>query len=133
VSDIGPLLDRYSEMILEQDALDAELKDLKAEIKDLKRRIVDQMTLDETDGVDRKGRRYSLVSKTKYSKAAGNDEAFYAALRHVGLGDLIHETVNANTFNAAMNQVVEETDMVPAELTDLINVYSYTDLSVRKK
>lgn len=54
-------------------------------------------------------------------------------LRENGLGDLIHETVNANTLSSAMKNLAEENDdQLPDEFIPVINIYEKMDISKRK-
>ena len=60
------------------------------------------------------------------------DELF-AALRSEGFGDLIYETVNANSLSAFVKeQISENGDALPEWLTGLVNVFEKTTVGVRK-
>lgn len=75
----------------------------------------------------------TLAPKTKYSKAAGQDEALMDALRNYGLGSLIRETVNAQSLQGAMSALAEENDdELPEEFEGLVNVYTFNDVTRRK-
>jgi hypothetical protein len=60
------------------------------------------------------------------------DELF-AALRDEGFGDLIYETVNANSLSAFVKeQITENSDALPDWLDGLVNVFEKTTVGVRK-
>lgn len=130
---IAALADAYSEALAQQKELEAQLKEQKDEANSLKEALIDAMLLEETTSIGRNGKKYSLVPKKKYSKKAGAEEDLFRMLREQGLGDIITETVNANTLNAAMNAMAEEVGGdLPEEWSDCVNLYEYTDISVRK-
>lgn len=91
------------------------------------------MVSEETVQIVRDGYSYTLTPKTKYSKAAGQDEALMDALRNYGLGSLIRETVNAQSLQGAMSALAEENDdELPEEFEGLVNVYTFNDVTRRK-
>ena len=64
---------------------------------------------------------------------AGRKDELFAALRGEGYGDLVYETVNANSLSAFVKeQIAENGDVLPAWLTGLVNVFEKTGVSVRK-
>lgn len=88
----------------------------------------------ETPKVSREGYGYSVTQKVKYTKAAGVDAELMEALRENGLGDIIRETVNAQTLQGAMSNLAEENDgELPEEFRTLIRVYEFYDVSRRKE
>ena len=132
---VAELADLYQEALDRQKAMEAELKDQKHIAERYKEALIDAMMDEETDSIGRNGRRYTAVAKTKYSKAAGPDaqEELFGLLRENGLGDLITETVNANTLQATMRGLAEENGgELPDEWQDCIRTYDYVDISVRK-
>lgn len=132
-SGIAALADAYSEALAYQKELEAQLKDAKEQVNSIKEELIDSMLMEETTSIGRNGRKYSLVPKKKYSKKAGAEPELFLLLREQGLGDIITETVNANTLNAAMNALADETGGdLPEEWSECINLYEYTDISVRK-
>ena len=57
----------------------------------------------------------------------------YQALKRKGYGDLVYETVNANSLSAFVNeQISENNEELPRWLNGLVNVYEQTKVSVRK-
>lgn len=72
-----------------------------------------------------------LAEETKANNRA--IEAARDALRANGLGDLIKETVNAQSLQGAMSNLAEENDdELPEEFEGCVNVYSFNDITRRK-
>ena len=58
---------------------------------------------------------------------------FFPLLRGEGYGDMVYETVNANSLSAFVNeQTAENGDTLPAWLDGLVNVFEKTTVSLRK-
>ena len=126
IDELKALLDR-------KDVLAEAVKENNKAIEIAKKELADLMLSEETTQVVRNGFSYSLQEKVKYSKKAGDDARFLATLREQGLGDLIKETVQAQTLNSAIKNVVEENEgELPEELAGIINVYDYFDIVKRK-
>ena len=87
----------------------------------------------ETQNFTRAGTMFSLTTKTCASAVAGHKDELYSALKENGFGDLVYETVNANSLSAFVKeQIAENQDNVPDWLNGLVNVYEQTSVSVRK-
>lgn len=60
-------------------------------------------------------------------------DQLYTALKENGFGDLVYETINANSLSSFVKeQIVENGDMLPAWLMGLINVYEKSTVGIRK-
>ena len=87
----------------------------------------------ETQNVTRAGMMFCLTTKTRASATAGRKEELFTALRGEGYGDLVYETVNANSLSAFVKeQMAENGDVLPAWLDGLVNVFEKTGVSLRK-
>lgn len=76
---------------------------------------------------------FSLTTKTRASAVAGHKDELYSALKENGFGDLVYETVNANSLSVFVKeQISENQGTVPEWLSGLVNVYEQTSVSVRK-
>ena len=107
------------------------VKDITAELNAVEQELVAMMT--ETQNFTRAGTMFSLKNTTRASAKAGLKEELFSALRSEGYGDLIYETVNANSFSAFVNeQITENGEELPDWLNGLVNVYEQTKVSVRK-
>lgn len=131
-------IDEYKELLDRKDALEEQTKANNAAIEELKKQITQEMIDNESPVISRNGFRYSLQQKTKYSKKAeetlleeGVD--FFEVLRDEGLGDIIKETVNANTLTSSMKAYVEENGELSEDLAKCINVYETFDIQKRKE
>ena len=126
-------VDELKALLDEKDALKAKTTENNKAIEACKKDLADMMLAEETTKVTRSGFSYSLQEKTRYSKKAGHDEELFELLRENGLGDIIKETVNAQTLQGAMsNLAAENGDELPEEFAEVINVYEYLDIQKRK-
>lgn len=113
---------------------DGLIKKLNAEIDRIKDLAVEDMTLKEVRRMTIGDYNFSLQAKTRWSKKGGMDEEFFTALKNHGLGDLIKETVNANSLSAALNELTDqsEDDSVPSDIEEVVNRYDFIDIQRRK-
>ena len=113
--------------------LEDEIKQLQMEIEDTGNRLVHCMTETETPNFTHAGSMFVLTTKTHASAPAGQKDVLYKALRNEGFGDLIYETVNANSLSAFVKeQITENDDKLPKWLDGLVNVFEKTTVGVRK-
>lgn len=120
---------------LREEKKDAEqrVKDINAEIDKTEYALVKLMAETETQNFTRAGTMFSLTTKTRASAVAGRKDELFSALKENGFGDLVYETVNANSLSAFVKeQISENQDTVPEWLNGLVNVYEQTSVSVRK-
>ena len=126
-------VDELKALLDEKDELKAKTTENNKAVEACKKDLSDMMLAEETTKVTRSGFSYSLQEKTRYSKKAGHDEELFELLRENGLGDIIKETVNAQTLQGAMsNLAAENDDELPEEFAEVINVYEYLDIQKRK-
>ena len=132
-NDLFALADELRELKKTKKCLEEELKAVGLEIDrvdaDLAKRMVDT----ETQNFTRNGTTFCLTSTTRASAAAGRKDELFAALREAGFGDLVYETVNANSLSAFVKeQTAENEDVLPGWLDGLVNVFEKTTVGVRK-
>lgn len=109
------------------------VKDINAALDDVEYRLATMMADTETQNFTRAGTMFSLTHKTRASAAADRKDELYAVLKSEGYGDLVYETVNANSLTAFVNeQITENDEALPEWLEGLVNVYEQTKVSVRK-
>jgi hypothetical protein len=114
-------------------AAEEELKSINAEIDDVEYRLSELMISSETQNFTRAGTMFCLSTTTRASAAAGMKEELFDALRSKGFGELIYETVNANSLSAFVKeQIAENGDELPDWLKGLVNVFEKTTVTVRK-
>ena len=108
-------------------------KDIDAELDKVERELADLMAGTETQNFTKSGTMYSLTVKNRASAVAERKDKLYDALKKNGYGDLVYETVNANSLSAFVNeQVAQNEDNLPAWLDGLVNIYEQVNVSVRK-
>ena len=66
---------------------------------------------------------FCLTTKTRANAAPGHNDELFDALRAEGYGDMITETVNANSLSSFVKeQIAENGDELPSWLHGLVNV-----------
>lgn len=132
------MLAQYEVLLDKKDHLAQDTKDNNAAIEKLKAEIAETMIDEDIPSQGYGDYVYSLQDKIKYSKR-GEAELqekgldFFEVLREQGFGDIIKETVNANTLQSTMKAVADENDgELPPELDEIVSSYEMTDISRRK-
>ena len=127
------LADRLRALRDEKAEAEQRLKDLNAAIDEAECRLSERMAESETQNFTRQGMMFCLTTKTRASATAGRKAELFAALRDEGYGDLVYETVNANSLSAFVKeQMAENGDALPGWLDGLVNVFEKTGVSLRK-
>ena len=85
--------------------LEDETKRMTAEIEKLDKQLSDEMAKEECPNFSHNGSTFYLTSKLYASPKAGGKEAMFAALRAKGFGDMIKESVNANSLSSALTPI----------------------------
>lgn len=126
------LADRLRELRAAKDEAEQKLKDINAEIDEVDYQLSELMMESETQNFTRAGVMFVLTTKTRASATSGRKEELFSALRDSGFGDLIYETVNANSLSAFVKeQITENGDALPDWLDGLVNVFEKTTVGVR--
>ena len=127
------LAEQLKQLREEKKNAEQRVKDINAEIDKTEYALVQLMAETETQNFTRAGTMFSLTTKTRASAMAGRKDELFSALKENGFGDLVYETVNANSLSAFVKeQISENQDIVPNWLNGLVNVYEQTSVSVRK-
>lgn len=127
------LADRLRELRAAKEDTEQELKCINAEIDEVDYQLSELMMDSETQNFTRSGTMFVLTTKTRASATAGRKEELFSALRAEGYGDLVYETVNANSLSAFVKeQIAENSDELPGWLDGLVNVFDKTTVGVRK-
>lgn len=109
------------------------VKDINAALNDVEYRLATMMADTEMQNFIRAGTMFSLTHKTRASAAVDRKDELYAALKSEGYGDLVYETVNANSLSVFVNeQIAENDEALPEWLEGLVNVYEQIKVSIRK-
>lgn len=114
--------------------LEEQLKAANAEIAETEARLSELMVDEEVPNFSRNGKLFYITSRTYASPAAGRKAELFAWLRENGFGDLVQETVAANSLSAWVREYMEENnlDELPEILSGLVRVYEKTSVGVRK-
>jgi hypothetical protein len=113
--------------------LEQEIKDVNARLEEVDYSLATAMAESETQNFTRSGVLFCLTNTTRASAAADQKEELFTALREEGYGDLVYETVNANSLSAFVKeQIAENDDSLPEWLNGLVNVFEKTTVGVRK-
>ena len=127
------LAEQLKQLREKKKAAEQQLKDIHAEIAQTEYQLSMQMAETETQNFTRAGTMFALTTKTRASAMAGRKDELYAALKENGYGDLVYETVNANSLSAFVKeQIAENQDTIPDWLNGLVHVYEQTSVSVRQ-
>lgn len=132
------MLAQYEVLLDKKDQLAQDTKDNNAAIDKLKAEIAETMIDEDIPSQGYGDYVYSLQDKIKYSKRGETELQekgldFFEVLREQGFGDIIKETVNANTLQSTMKAVADENDgELPPELDEIVSSYEMTDISRRK-
>lgn len=127
------LADQLRALRDEKSEAEQRLKELNAAIDEAEYRLSEMMAESETQNFTRQGMMFCLTTKTRASATAGRKEELFEALRGEGYGDLVYETVNANSLSAFVKeQMAENGDALPDWLSGLVNVFEKNGVSLRK-
>ena len=127
------LADQLRELKETKKYAEQELKEITEEIDRVDAALAECMINTETQNFTRNGTMFCLTNTTRASAAAGRKDELFAALRAAGFGDLVYETVNANSLSAFVKeQTAENEDVLPGWLDGLVNVFEKTTVGVRK-
>lgn len=127
------IADRLKAAKDEKKDLDAKSKELGTEIEALDKQLSDAMMETELDKFSRNGSTFYLSSRLFASPQAGRKEAMISALKEEGFGDIVQETVNANTLSSFVKeQMSQNNDEVPEWLSAVISTYEKISVGIRK-
>jgi len=127
------LIDNLQELRNQKQELEAATKTVTAELEEVEKQVIDNFVTAEVDSVKRNGKTYSLRNETFASAIAEEKDKLFNALRSNEAGELIQETVNANSLRAFVKELRENNNgEIPEWIVPYINVFEKTKISVRK-
>lgn len=129
------LADKLKDAKARKKELEEETKANNALIDELEKQLAEEMADKEVDRFSRSGSLFFLSSRLFASPKAGEKDAMISALRANGYGDLVTESVNANTLAAfAKERIAEdESGELQAWLGEVITTYEKISVGIRKK
>lgn len=127
------LADRLKNLKDQKKQKEVELKNISDMIFEVDAALAEFMTLNETQNFTRSGTMFCLTTSIKASAVAGRKDEFFTMLKDAGYGDLVQETVHANSLSSFVKeQILENENSLPAWLDGLVNVFLKTTVGVRK-
>lgn len=126
------LADRLRELKEEKKQAEQQVKDINAEIDKTDYALSELMAESETQSFTRSGTMFFLTTTTRASALSEKKTELYEAIKEKGFGDLVYETVNANSLSAFVKeQTSENEDLLPDWLDGLVKVFEKTSVGVR--
>lgn len=130
---IFSLADQLKELKDRKKDLEAEVKTITVEIDRLDLELSDAMAEAECERFSRNGNTFYLNTRLYASPVAGRKDDMIFALKDNGYGDIVTETVNANTLASFVKeQKTLNADEVPAWLADVVNIHEKVSVGIRK-
>ncbi len=125
--------ERLKELRERKKDLEEQLENVKADIRKADTALSDMMAETETQNFTHAGTMFCLTTKVRASAKDGLRSELFSALRANGAGNMITETVNANTLSSFVKEQMEGNhDQLPDWLKPVVNVYEQTTVGVRK-
>lgn len=113
--------------------LEDKVKEANREIEEVDAALSDKMAEEEVDKFSRNGATFYLNSRLYVSAQAGRKEDLISALKKNGYGDIVTETVNANTLSSFVKeQMAQHEDTIPEWLDDVVNAFEKVTVGIRK-
>jgi septal ring factor EnvC (AmiA/AmiB activator) len=109
------------------------LKEINKRIAQTEEQLVAQMVEEEMQNFTRNGRQFILTNRTYANAKAGMMPAVCEWMKDNGLADMVKESVHPQTLQAWVKEQIEEVGALPEELSELVNVYEKSGISIRKK
>ena len=104
--------DRLKALRDRKEALEGELKQVNMDIDNADWHLSNLMAESETQNFTRAGTMFCLTTKTRANAAPGRKDELFDALRAEGYGDMITETVNANSLSSFVKEQTGGLDVV---------------------
>ena len=115
--------------------LEVQVKAVSAEIDVLDKELSDAMALAECPNFTHSGSTFYLNTRLFASPKGGMKEDMIAALKAHGYGDLVNETVNANTLASFCKEQIAlsgEAEAIPDWLAQVVNTFEKVSVGIRK-
>jgi len=126
------LADRLKALKDTKNNLNKSLKEVNTAIEEVENALSEAMVAEEMQNFTRNGQMFYLQVKTYASVVAERKPELFNWLKENGFGDLVYETVNANSLAAFVREQLEEADELPEGLSELVNVFEKTTVGMRK-
>ncbi|MBS4024144.1 MAG: hypothetical protein KGZ96_00550 [Clostridia bacterium] len=132
MSKIFQLADRLKELKDRKKDLDGEVKVNNSELEKVSEDLSQAMLEEEMANFVRSGQMFYLTTKIFASADKTRKQELFSWLKANDFGDMVQETVNANTLAAFVREILDEQDKLPEKLEQLVNVHEKTLVGMRK-
>lgn len=130
---IFELADKLKDLKDKKKGLEDEIKKMNEGIDSIDFELSQAMIEEEIQNFSRNKFTFYINTKTMASAVPDLKEDLYKTLKNEGFGDLVYETVNANSLSAFVKELIlENDDQVPEWLNGLVRIYEKTSVGVRK-
>lgn len=130
---IFELADRLKAAKDEKKELDAQVKEVRAAVEQLDLALSDAMTEAECERFSRNGSTFYLNTRLYASPVAGHKEELFQALKENGYGEIVTETVNANTLASFVKEQMSLHDEeLPAWIAQVVTTFEKVSVGIRK-
>ena len=109
------------------------LKEINTLITETEEQLVAAMVEEEMQNFTRNGKQFILTNRTYANAKAGMMPEICSWMKDNGLEDMVKESVHPQTLQAWVKEQIEEVGALPEELSELVNVYEKSGISIRKK
>ncbi len=113
--------------------LEAQVKEVAAAIEQLDLALSDAMAEAECERFSRNGSTFYLNTRLFASPVAGHKEELFQALKANGYGEIVTETVNANTLASFVKEQMSlNNDEMPAWIAEVVSTFEKVSVGIRK-
>ena len=109
------------------------LKEINEMIAQTEEQLVEQMVEEEMQNFTRNGKQFILTNRTHANAKAGMMPAICDWMKENDLADMVKESIHPQTLQAWVKEQIEEAGSLPEKLSELVNVYEKSGISIRKK
>ena len=109
------------------------LKEINEMIAQTEEQLVEQMVEEEMQNFTRNGKQFILTSRTYASAKSGMMPDICDWMKENDLADMVKESIHPQTLQAWVKEQIEEAGSLPEKLSELVNVYEKSGISIRKK
>ncbi len=109
------------------------LKEINEMITQTEEQLVAAMIEEEMQNFTRNGKQFILTSRTYASAKSGMMPDICDWMKDNDLGDMVKESIHPQTLQAWVKEQIEEAGALPKDLSELVNVYEKSGISIRKK
>lgn len=115
--------------------LEDKVKEIGAEVEELDRQLSDAMTEVECSSFSHGGSTFYLNFRLFASPKAGMNDDMIAAFKEHGFGDIVKETINANTLASFCKEKIAESgdaETLPQWLSEVVQTHEKVTVGIRK-